>query len=100
MLAQHVEQGLWCPWLFAGVDHEPPHQHTVGYRWLSTLARAGVEGIRLHDLRHFFASGLIASGCDVVAAYPCVACGADSPGVVPETSPPSPRAHDPKDRFN
>ncbi len=33
MLAQHVEQGLWCPWLFAGVDHQPPHQNTVGYRW-------------------------------------------------------------------
>ena len=67
MLAQHVEQGLWCPWLFAGVDHQPPHQNTVGYRWRSTLAKAGVEGVRLHDLRHFFASGLIASGCDVVA---------------------------------
>lgn len=67
MLAQHVEQGLWCPWLFAGADHQPPHQNTVGYRWRTTLARAGVEGVRLHDLRHFFASGLIASGCDVVA---------------------------------
>ncbi len=67
MLAQHVEQGLWCPWLFAGVDHQPPHQNTVGYRWRTTLIRAGVEGVRLHDLRHFYASGLIASGCDVVA---------------------------------
>jgi integrase len=28
---------------------------------------AGVE-LRLHDLRHFFASGLIAEGCDVVTA--------------------------------
>lgn len=26
-----------------------------------------VEGVRLHDLRHFYTSGLIASGCDVVA---------------------------------
>ena len=27
---------------------------------------AGLSGIRLHDLRHFYASGLIADGCDVV----------------------------------
>ena len=30
------------------------------------VKRAGLEGIRLHDLRHFYASGLIADGCDVV----------------------------------
>lgn len=44
----------------------PPHQNTVGYWWRKTLAAAAVDGIRLHDLRHFYASGLIASGCDVV----------------------------------
>jgi hypothetical protein len=27
---------------------------------------AGVTGVTLHDLRHFYASGLIAAGCDVV----------------------------------
>lgn len=27
---------------------------------------ASLSGIRLHDLRHFYASGLIAAGCDVV----------------------------------
>jgi integrase len=31
------------------------------------VSRAGVSGVRLHDLRHFYASGLIASGYDVVA---------------------------------
>jgi integrase len=25
-----------------------------------------LSGIKLHDLRHFYASGLIAAGCDVV----------------------------------
>lgn len=29
-------------------------------------AAAGIESMRLHDLRHFYASGLIAAGCDVV----------------------------------
>src|SRR5680860_865512 len=31
-----------------------------------TLRDAGLSGIKLHDLRHFYASGLIAAGCDVV----------------------------------
>jgi integrase len=30
------------------------------------LRGAGLTGIKLHDLRHFYASGLIAQGCDVV----------------------------------
>jgi integrase len=29
-------------------------------------ASAGVTGVTPHDLRHFYASGLIAAGCDVV----------------------------------
>jgi integrase len=30
------------------------------------LRDAGLKDIKLHDLRHFYASGLIAQGCDVV----------------------------------
>jgi len=52
-------------WLF-GEDDKPPHQNTVGYWWRQTLQAAGLSGIKLHDLRHFYASGLIAAGCDVV----------------------------------
>jgi integrase len=36
----------------------PPSEHSH--------AAAGVSGPCLHDLRHLYASGLIASGCDVV----------------------------------
>jgi len=69
VLAQHVaavgtvgaEQ-----WLF-GVTNEPPHQNEVGYWWRKTLHAASLSGIKIHDLRHFYASGLIAAGCDVVA---------------------------------
>ena len=67
LLAEHVRLGLTNEWLFSGVEDVPPHQNTVGHRWRTTLKRADVEGVRLHDLRHFYASGLIASGCDVVA---------------------------------
>jgi integrase len=53
-------------WLFVGEGEDPPHQNTVGYRWRRTCRAAGVQGVTLHDLRHFYASGLIAQGCDVV----------------------------------
>lgn len=41
-------------------------QNAVGHLWRSTCRRAKVAGITLHDCRHYYASGLIASGCDVV----------------------------------
>jgi integrase len=44
----------------------PAHQNTVGHQWRLACKAAKVSGVRLHDLRHFYASGLIASGCDVV----------------------------------
>jgi integrase len=53
-------------WLFAGEGDDPPHQNSVGYWWRKALRDAGLSGIKLHDLRHFYASGLIAAGCDVV----------------------------------
>lgn len=53
-------------WLFACDGDDPPHQSTVSYWWRKTLAEAELHQIKLHDLRHFYASGLIASGCDVV----------------------------------
>lgn len=54
-------------WLFPGEDGKPLHQNSVGYLWRRTRAKVpGCEELRLHDLRHFYASGLIAAGCDVV----------------------------------
>jgi integrase len=38
---------------------------SVGYLWRKAKVAAGVN-YRLHDLRHFYASGLIAARCDVV----------------------------------
>ncbi len=66
MLARLVASGIREPWLFAEGSDTPPHQNTIGHRWRQTLVRAGLDPIKLHDLRHFYASGLIADGCDVV----------------------------------
>lgn len=66
ILSRHIDLGHGGEWLFAGAAKDPPHQNTVGYWWRKTLHNAGVSGVRLHDLRHFYASGLIAAGCDVV----------------------------------
>ena len=52
-------------WLFPGEGPHPLHQNSVGYLWRKAKVAAGVS-YRLHDLRHFYASGLIAARCDVV----------------------------------
>lgn len=69
LLAKHVSTfgtNGGSQWLFVGDGEDPPHQNTVGYWWRKTLRDAGLAGIKLHDLRHFYASGLFAAGCDVV----------------------------------
>jgi integrase len=70
MIAQRIEAHLGDNdadrWLFVGEGTDPPHQNTVGHRWRQTRQKAGLVNVKLHDLRHFFASGLIAAGCDVV----------------------------------
>lgn len=67
MLAAHVERGVRSEgWLFVGAGDNPPHQNMVGYWWRMALRDAGLKDTMLHGLRHFYASGLIAQGCDVV----------------------------------
>jgi integrase len=54
-------------WLFPGSRNAelPAHAATVARWWRVVRQKVGI-GYRLHDLRHFYASGLIAAGCDVV----------------------------------
>ena len=70
LIAGHMEQHLPTGGperrLFPTPTGIPPHQNTAGHQWRETMSATGVTGLRLHDLRHFFAPGLIASGCDVV----------------------------------
>lgn len=63
-VGQHTPEGEPTRWLF-NEGGLPWHDNLVYYRWRSTRTDAGVR-FKLHDLRHYFASGLIAAGCDVV----------------------------------
>ena len=69
MLAEHLAaflpEGGPDRWLFT-VGGLPMHDNAVTWRWRATRSSAGLPGVRLHDLRHFYASGLIAAGCSVV----------------------------------
>lgn len=60
----HTPDGVRSRWLF-DEGGKPWHDNLVDYRWRSTRTDAGVS-YKLHELRHYFASGLIAAGCDVV----------------------------------
>lgn len=60
----HTPSGEPSRWLFDD-GGKPWHDNLVDYRWRSTRTEAGVTH-KLHELRHYFASGLIAAGCDVV----------------------------------
>lgn len=68
ILAEHVRlhtpEGEPSRWLFDECGR-PWHDNLVDYRWRSTRTDAGLT-YKLHELRHYFASGLIAAGCDVV----------------------------------
>lgn len=65
-IAGYLPDGDRDRWFFPTPAGAPPHQNTVGHLRRRAQAGAGLTGIRLHDLRHFSASGLIVSGCDVV----------------------------------
>ncbi|MBY6367095.1 tyrosine-type recombinase/integrase [Rhodococcoides corynebacterioides] len=52
-------------WLFPGLGANPLNGNMVFGRWRKARAAAGVA-TKLHSLRHYFASSLIAAGCDVV----------------------------------
>jgi len=81
ILSEHVR--LHVPgddpdrWMFPGDGDDPLHQNSAGYLWRITRDKAGA-GFRLHDLRHYYASGLIAAGCDVVTVQRAMGHGAAS----------------------
>ena len=69
ILGRHVAlrglQGLAAAWLFPGENGKPAHQNTIAHHWYRAQRSSGHTGYHLHSLRHFYASGLIAAGCDI-----------------------------------
>jgi hypothetical protein len=68
VLARHVEAiGVFGAehWLF-GYGGTYFNRNSAADRWRQVREIAGIGEFTLHDLRHFYASGLIADGCDVV----------------------------------
>jgi integrase len=83
LLAEHVRYRPGDDpdrWLFPGSrDRElPAHAATVARSWRIVRDQVGIPH-RLHDLRHFYASGLIRAGCDVVTVQR--ALGHSSPAI-------------------
>lgn len=69
VLARHVETtGVFGAeqWLFGTGGTTYFNRNSAGDRWKQVREAAGIGEFTLHDLRHFYASGLIADGCDVV----------------------------------
>lgn len=86
LIARHVERvGVRGEeqWLFVGDGAMPPHANSIAYWWKKTTTKAGIEGVTLRDLRHYFASGLIASGCSVATVQR--ALGHSSPSITLNT---------------
>lgn len=68
VLAAHVEKHPPKgeeQWLFS-LNGYLYNRNSAGNQWRRLRMKVGLEAFTLHDLRHYFASGLIADGCDVV----------------------------------
>jgi integrase len=66
MLSDLISRSTQTSWLFTSGDGKPLYHVAAARRWRWARERAGITGTTFHDLRHFYASGLIAAGCDVV----------------------------------
>lgn len=53
-------------YLFVGKDGLPPSSDRLRHYWRSAVESVGLGAFTPHDLRHYYASGLIAAGADVV----------------------------------
>ena len=64
-LAAHLAAYPSAHFVFTHPDGSPLDDHSFKHTWLLARRRAGLPRVRLHDLRHFYASVLIAAGRSV-----------------------------------
>lgn len=55
-----------CPWLIPNPETKQPFV-SIKHGWQRARRVAGLPGLRCHDLRHSFASGLVQAGIDLYA---------------------------------
>lgn len=58
---RRFEVGQQCPWVFPNPDSGEPYK-CINNSWDTARRRAGMPELRIHDLRHSFASFLINNG--------------------------------------
>lgn len=63
----HIES----PWLFPKRDGTGPIR-SIFYLWRRLRADLGLNGVRVHDLRHSFASFLVNAGCSLYEVQCCL----------------------------
>ena len=60
-ILRHLERVEGSPWVVPGEDPQKPRS-SLFYLWKRIRRDAGIEDVRLHDLRHTFASLGVSSG--------------------------------------
>ena len=88
ILSEHIAlrglQGHPDAWLFPGESDLPAHPNTAGHAWRKGRALSGIRAeLVLHDLRHYYASGLIEARCSVATVQH--ALGHASPSITLNT---------------
>jgi integrase len=63
-LLAELRQRTSSEWVFPA-DSEPGHRVAVQKAWLATCKAAKIKGLRIHDLRHGFASQLASTGASL-----------------------------------
>ena len=64
-MLEQLQQNAGSPWVFPNPATGKPF-HSCRSTWVTTCKKAGLEGLRMHDLRHTFATMMLDNGADIV----------------------------------